>query len=232
MVEAITLPILIGAAVIDSINPCAFGVLICLLAYLGAAARKARILIHGFVYLTAIFLTYLAAGLILLPLIQTLTRTFTVYAYYTIAALIFTAGLVEIKDYFWYGRWFSLAIFPSAAQRLKMYVCRVSEKLTTSFFLGIFVAIIELPCTGAVYLAVLTLMSTAGVTLPNITMLVLYNIIFILPLAVIIILFYFGTGAKQFEKWRLKHRALMRLLTGLLLVLLAAWMIWYARGLG
>ena len=229
---AVNLPILIGAAVIDSINPCAFGVLVFLLAYLSSRFKtRTKILTHGFTYLFAVFLTYLIAGLLLLPILQTVTRSFSVYAYYVIAALIGIAGLVEIKDFFWYGKGFSLGIFPSAAERIKIHVRNISDRLSTSFFLGVFVALVELPCTGAVYLAVLTLMAGSGVTLNNLTLLILYNFIFVLPLAVIITLFYKGTTAHSFEKWRLKHRTLMRLLTGLLLVGLALWMVWYAVGL-
>ncbi|PIN76178.1 hypothetical protein COV18_00590 [Candidatus Woesearchaeota archaeon CG10_big_fil_rev_8_21_14_0_10_37_12] len=232
MADPINLPILIGAAVIDSINPCAFGVLIFLLAYLSNAVKqKAKILLHGFVYLFAVFLTYLLAGLILLPIIQTATRSFSVYAYYVIAAIIFIAGLIEIKDFFWYGKGFSLGIFPSAAKRIKNYTKRVTGHISTSFFLGVFVALVELPCTGAVYLAVLTLMASSGVSMSNLSLLVLYNFIFVLPLGVIVALFYKGVTAHKFEQWRLKNRSLMRLLAGLLLIGLALWMIWYAVGL-
>jgi cytochrome c biogenesis protein CcdA len=232
MADGITFPILIGAAVIDSINPCAFGVLIFLLAYLSKTARtKAHMLLHGLVYLAAVFLTYFVAGLVLLPLIQTVTRAFTVYAYYLIAGLIFLAGLVEIKDFFWYGKGFSLGIFPSAAARIKMYVKHVTDKISTAFFLGVFVALVELPCTGAVYLAVLTMMSTAGATFSNITFLLLYNLIFVLPLGVIIALFVAGVKQHEFERWRHKHKGLMRLAAGLLLVGMATWMFAYAAGL-
>ena len=52
------IPILIGAAVIDSINPCAFGVLIFLLAYLVKTSKsKNKLLIHGLVYIFAVALT-------------------------------------------------------------------------------------------------------------------------------------------------------------------------------
>ncbi len=232
MADGISFPILIGAAVIDSINPCAFGVLIFLLAYLSKAVKnKSKILLHGFVYLFAVFLTYLAAGLILLPIIQTVTRSFAVNAYFAIAAVIAIAGLLEIKDFFWYGKGYSLSIFPEAAHRIKMYTQKVTGKITTTFLLGIFVAIVELPCTGAVYLAVLTLMSMSGLAVSNITMLLLYNVIFVFPLAVIVMLFYYGMDFKALEKWRQENKGLMRLLTGILLIGMAAWMVYYAMGL-
>jgi len=84
---------------------------------------------------------------------------------------------------------------------------------------------VELPCTGAVYLAVLTLMANSGLNLSNITMLVVYNLLFIAPLIVILILFYRGTESAAIETWVKKFKPYMRLLTGLLLLSMAAWMV-------
>lgn len=222
----LNLPILIGAAVIDSINPCAFGVLIFLLAYLSSRVKtRAHMFSHGMVYILAVFLTYFAAGILLLPVIQKL-GAFSVWSYLILGTVILLAGLLEIKDYFWYGKGWSLHIAPSEAERIKMYVQRVANNYSTSFWLGVFVALVELPCTGAVYLAVLSLMSMAGVDATQILWLVLYNIIFVLPLIAILWAVCAGTSTTRFEAWRQRHKGLIRLLTGLTLVVLAAWMFW------
>jgi cytochrome c biogenesis protein CcdA len=226
-VSSINWPVIIGAGIIDSINPCAFGVLIFLLAYLNKVFPKhpGKMVMHGVVYTLGVFVTYLAAGLILLPIIQSVSRAWSVLVYEIIGVLIILAGLIEIKDFFWYGKGFSLAIFPSEAERIKIQVQRVGKKLVTAFTLGIFVALVELPCTGAVYLAVLALMSLSGFTTDNLLFLVAYNIIFVLPLLIIIALMYYGTTAEDFHAWKEKHKGLMRLLAGLLLIALGAWMI-------
>jgi len=221
----INLPIIIGASLIDGINPCAFGVLIFLLAYLAKTTKKkSKMLVNGFVYIFAVFLTYLFAGLLLLPIIQSL-GSFSVYSYVVLAVIVVIAGLLEIKDYFWYGKGFSLSIFPSEAERIKKYVSSVSGNPLTAFALGVFVALVELPCTGAVYLAVLALMSFTGVTVSNILFLVIYNVIFVIPLVVILLLVYRQSSTVKFERWRQKHKALMRLATGLVLLALGLWMI-------
>lgn len=219
------IPILIGAAIIDSINPCAFGVLIFLLAYLvKTSAKKAKLLLHGLSYIFAVFLTYLLAGLLLMPIIGNLGRA-SVITYGAIGIVIIIFGLWEIKDFFWYGKGPSLALLPGASKRIKMYVGKISGSLYSAFFLGVFVALVELPCTGAVYLAILSLMSLGGVSALSITWLVIYNIIFVAPLVVILIALYRGVKAEALEEWRKKHRALMRLLIGLLLLGLGAWML-------
>jgi len=220
----INLPIVIGAALIDGINPCAFGVLIFLLAYLAKTGSRTKMLVNGLIYIFFVFLTYLICGLILLPIIRKLSE-FSVISYYVLAAVVALAGLIEIKDYFWYGKGFSLSIFPSEAQRIKKYVTSVTDSPVTAAFLGIFVALVELPCTGAVYLAVLALMSMAGISAGNIMLLVIYNLIFVLPLLVILVLVYKGMHWKNFDKWRDQHKGLMRLAAGALLLVLAFWMV-------
>ncbi len=221
----INLPIIIGASLVDSINPCAFGVLIFLLAFLAKSTKRRHMLVNGLVYIFAVFLTYFAAGLLLLPIIQKL-GSFSVISYIVLAVIILLSGLLEIKDFFFYGRWFSLGIFPSEAERIKKYVKKVSDRPSTAFFLGIFVAIVELPCTGAVYLAVLALMSLSGLTASNTLFLVVYNIIFVLPLIVILLLVYREMSTDKFEAWRQKHKKTMRLLTGLMLIALGIWMLY------
>ena len=219
------IPILIGAAVIDSINPCAFGVLIFLLAYLVKTSKsKNKLLIHGLVYIFAVFLTYLLAGILLLPIISGLGRI-SLSLYAIIGSLVIIAGLLELKDFFWYGKGPSLALLPGASKRIKMYANRISGNIYSAFFLGVFVALVELPCTGAVYLAILSVMSLSGVDAATVGWLVVYNIIFVLPLIVILFAFYKGLSAEKIEEWRKRNRAWMRLAIGLVLLFLGAWMI-------
>ena len=232
MAEQITLGIIVAAALADSINPCVFGVLIFLLAYMTRVFKnKARMLLAGLIYITAVYTTYFLLGMGIFTLAYTagLAKPF-----YNLAAVIaILAGLFEIKDYFWYGRGFSLQIIPGGAKRIRHY-SRVMERLETSHpavsllvaaALGVFVVFVELPCTGAPYLAILGMLST-GQFAEGIPLLLLYNLIFILPLFIIIGLVYAGHTSKKLEKWRKEQRGLMRLLIGLFLLGLGAYMIW------
>ena len=224
------IPILIGAAVIDSINPCAFGVLIFLLAYLLKTSKnKSKILIHGLFYISAVFITYLLAGLILLPIIGSLGNL-SLFFYAGIGIIVIIFGLLEIKDFFWYGKGPSLTLIPGASERIKMYAGHISGNIYSAFLLGVFVALVELPCTGAVYLAILSIMSLSGVNAANLGWLVIYNIIFVLPLIVILFAFYKGLSADRLEQWRKKHRKIMRLSIGGMLIFLGIWMIYTALG--
>ena len=217
--------VLIGAAVIDSINPCAIGVLVFLLAYLTRTAKKAHaILTHGLVYLVAVFITYLLAGLLLLPVIQQM-RNFSVNSYLAIAAIVAFFGVLELKEFFAPGATSIVEIPPRYSKMISKYKDLMLNSHIFTFGMGAFVAMVELPCTGAVYLAILALMSFSGLTVSNLVLLVLYNIIFIGPLIIILYLFYKGVSSNAINSWMKGLKPYMRLLTGLLLLGLAAWMV-------
>jgi cytochrome c biogenesis protein CcdA len=232
MVEQITLGIVIAAALADSINPCVFGVLIFLLAYMTRVFKsKARMLIGGLIYITAVYVTYFLIGIGLFTLAYTAGLSRPFYWFAAIIALL--AGLLEIKDFFWYGRGLSLHMIPGASERIKKYskvMARMETKhpalsLVIVALLGIFVVFVELPCTGAPYLAILGMLA-GGDLASGIPMLLLYNLIFILPLFFIVGLVYAGKTFSSLERWRKKHRGYMRLGMGLLLIALGSYMIW------
>lgn len=232
MVEQLTLGLILVTALADSINPCVFGVMIFLLAYMVKVfKKKIRMLIAGLLYIVAVYITYLLLGIGIFTLAY--TAQFSTSFYWFAAILAILAGIFEMKDYFWYGKGFSLQMIPGAAKRIKKYsdiMVRIERKhpslsLLIAFLLGIFVVFVELPCTGAPYLAILGMLS-AGEYAAGIPLLMLYNLIFILPLIVIVGLVYTGKTSKALEKWRKKHRGLMRLVIGLILVSLGVYMIW------
>ncbi|MDP3918621.1 MAG: hypothetical protein Q8Q35_01810 [Nanoarchaeota archaeon] len=231
MVE-LTLPIVIIAALLDSINPCVFGVLIFLIAFMTKVFKSAhRMLVGGLIYTLVVYITYLLLGIGFLKFTSSLGLSIIIYWIAALIAII--AGLLEIKDYFAYGKGFSLQIIPGAAKRIKFITTKMAKvdkkhpylTYLMAVGLGIFVVFVELPCTGAPYLAILALLGQGSIT-EALLLLFLYNFIFILPLFVIIGIAYFGTSSKVLEKWRQKHKGLMRLVVGLFLVALGLYMIY------
>ena len=232
MVEQVTLGIIIAAALADSINPCVFGVLIFLLAYMVRVFKnKRRMLLAASIYITAVYTTYFLLGMGIFTLAYTAGLAKPFYKFAAIIAI--AAGIFEVKDFFWYGRGFSLQMIPGGAERIKKYSAVLenmeskhpSLSLLVALLLGVFVVFVELPCTGAPYLAILGMLS-AGQYAAGIPPLLLYNLIFILPLFIIVGLVYFGQTSKKLEKWRKQNRGLMRLVIGMFLIGLGAYMIW------
>ena len=151
----------------------------------------------------------------------------TEYLSIFVGVALISAGLIEIKDYFWYGKWFSLTIPPIFAKKLHDY----SSNATAGgvIFLGAFVSAVELPCTGAPYLAIITILSQYF-DFTAFLLLVLYNIIFVSPLIVILFMVAFGKKVHEIKKWKHKNRPFMRLFAGLLMVFLGWLLILIANG--
>ena len=61
-------------------------------------------------------------------------------------------------------------------------------------------------------------------------MLVLYNIIFVLPLIVILLMVNFGVKIQKIKRWKQSNRTYMRLATGVTLILLGWLLILIATG--
>lgn len=213
-----TLGLVLGSAAIDSINPCAIGVLILMISViLGGHKSVGRMLFLGGLYILSIFMTYLLAGVGLLFFLGSIPLFVTEYISIIVGSMIVVFGLVEIKDYFWYGRGFSLGI----PARFTKKIHDLSKNITVLGVIvtGVFVAGVELPCTGAPYLAIITILST-NFNLAALLMLVLYNIVFVLPLVVILVLVAGGTKLPAIKMWKQETRGFMRLAIGLLLVAL------------
>lgn len=228
----LSLGIIITAALLDSINPCVFGVLIFLIAYLMSVYKNStRMLIAGSVYIIVVYVSYFLIGLGIIQAASSLELT-TIF-YWIAAVVAILAGFLEVKDFFWYGKGFSLQMIPGADARIKQYTKNIKKMekkhplaaLAVTAFLGFFVVLVELPCTGAPYLAILALVAK-GETADAIPMLLLYNLVFILPLFFIVGLAYFGKSSKSLEKWRKKHRGFMRLSVGLFLIALGLYMVY------
>lgn len=223
-----TLGLVVGSAAIDSINPCAIGVLILMVSVvLSGGGSVGRMLLLGGLYIFAIFLTYLLAGLGLMYFLAVIPLWVTEYLSISVGLLIILAGLVEVKDFFWYQKGFSLGIPPYFADKIHNLAKNVT--IPGVILLGAFVAAVELPCTGAPYLAIITILSL-NFNFTAMLLLILYNIIFVAPLLFILLLVAGGVQLKSVEKWKQDSKGYMRLFIGLLLISLGWILILIANG--
>lgn len=223
-----TLGLVLGSAAIDSINPCAIGVLILMISVV-LAGRKGvgRLLLLGSLYIFSIFLVYLAAGLGLVYFFSTIPLAATEYLSILVGTIIIFAGLVEIKDFFWYGRGISLGIPPTLAKKIHAFAANTT--VPGVMLLGAFVAGVELPCTGAPYLAIITILSRYF-DFSAFLLLVIYNIVFVSPLVVILLSVAAGAKLHEIKRWKQEARGFMRLFIGMLLVSLGWLLILIANG--
>ncbi len=135
-----------------------------------------------------------------------------------IATFALIAALILIKDFFAYGKWFSLEI----PERTKPAVENLVKRGTipSAILLALFSSLVELPCTAGIPLVYTALLAERAGN--RLIYLLWYNFFFILPLLIIMAGFTFGlTQIEKVERWRLKFRKYMRLTAGLILLFLA-----------
>lgn len=225
VIELPALSVVIPTALVDSINPCAIGVLILMISTLLKFHHdRKRMLEIGVTYIIAVYVTYFLAGIGLLFFIQKLNIAEPLGV--AVGALVIILGLIELKDFWWYGRGVSLRIPYKRSQQIKRYIDKLS--FHGAIILGIFVAAVELPCTGGPYLAITTLLAKIGLNPTVVAYLLFYNFIFVLPLIVILALVYFGLSARKVKEWKEKEKKWMRFWTGIIMVALGILLILFA----
>jgi cytochrome c biogenesis protein CcdA len=215
----ITLPTVVIAGVVDGINPCAFTVLLLFVTALTSTlqsgeanvkAMRTRLLGMGGIYIAAVFLTYLALGVGLLTSLDFFTRQHVPARFGALLAILF--GLWMLKDYFLPGVGWRL----QAPGRIGSVARQMGKKATLPALIvgGFLIGLCTVPCSGAVYLGVLSLLALQPTALLGYAYLVLYNIVFILPLIVILVAASARPTLNRVAHWNLHHKESVRLVLG------------------
>ena len=215
----ITLPAVLVAGVVDGINPCAFTVLLLFITALLTTVRagelnthevRARMLGLGGIYIAAVFLTYLALGVGLLKSLDFFTRQHVPARFGALLAVLF--GLWMIRDFF-LPDW---GVRLQAPGRIGQLARQSARKATIPALVtgGFLIGLCTVPCSGAVYLGVLSLLALQPTALMGYSYLVLYNVVFILPLVAILIAASARPTLNRLAHWNLHHKEWVRLALG------------------
>ena len=228
MSQDLTLTLVLGAAAIDAINPCAIGVILFLSsALLRVSSSRSLLLRLGLVYIGTVYVVYILSGLGLIWFQHFLINAgFSEVVGTAVGVLVIILGMIEIKDFFWYGKGISLEIAPRHKERIARMSARIS--LLGVFGIGAFVALVELPCTGGPYLAITAILAKSFDRRAFLYLL-LYNFVFILPLLFILFMIYFGASTLKMKQWRQSRRKWMNLASGSLMLVLGTLLVAYYR---
>ena len=217
-------PILFGIALwfADGINPCMFWVLIFLLTYLVSVGSRKKVLYSGLIFAVTTFVLYSAIMYGMHKLIFS-TQVFLPYIAtikYIIWGLAIILWLIEIKDFFWYGKWVSLAI-PKWAKPTLEYITKKWTYMS-AFVLAVLSTFVELPCTIWIPLAYVW---AVGTKINIFAALGIYNFFFILPLIIIILGIYYWISAFKTKDGdlainKVSNKKIMRLVAGIILITL------------
>jgi cytochrome c biogenesis protein CcdA/thiol-disulfide isomerase/thioredoxin len=227
---------IVFAGLVDGLNPCAFATLVFFVSYLTISGRKGKdVLSVGVAFTLGVFLAYMLVGVgfyraldMLGDLLTTLGRW--LYALTAIFCLVLAA--VSFSDYLKARRGEIGEMTLNLPHRLRMQInafIRKSRKssafVAAAFVTGIVVSFLELACTGQVYLpTIIFVMSVPELKAQALVFLFLYNLLFVLPLVVVFILAYYGTGAKQFSSFLQQRASTVKLGMAFLFLALGSWL--------
>jgi thiol-disulfide isomerase/thioredoxin len=219
--QAFSLPVLtLVLAGMDAFNPCAFFVLLFLLSLLVHAKSRTRMAIVGgtFVLFSGIvYFVFMAAWLNVFLLAGEL-RVITVIA----GLVALTVAALNIKDYFWFKAGPSLSI-PDAAKpglfkRMREVVTtgNMGPMLVSTVLLALVANSYELLCTAG-----FPMVYTRALTLANLeswqhyAWLAAYNVIYVIPLLVIVTVFTKTMGARKLSE---TEGRLLKLISGFMML--------------
>jgi len=235
----------IGAGLVDGINPCAFTVIVFFVSFLGFMGYKQReTALIGSVYIIAVFLTYFALGLGFFKALYSLKGFYMVskIIYLVIGGVSLFLGAVATNDYFLYkktGNTDEMALQLPKVIKNKIHgivgaYYRKDKKEAPKAMLGLFasalvvgfmVSLLEAVCTGQLYLpTIVFVLQDKTLRLQALFYLIIYNLMFILPLVLILLLSLAGTTSKQFEAYARKHFALIKILMAVVFFVLGAFL--------
>jgi len=216
--QSITLGAVVSAAAVDAINPCAFAVLIILLTTILATNNRKKALLAGLAFTLSIYISYFLMGIGLYSAIQAAKLTHWFYG--AVAVLAIIVGLFNLKDFFAYGKWFVMEVPMSWRPKLKCVLGGVTS-VPGAFLIGFVVSLFLLPCTSGPYIVILGLLAKAATKNYALILLLIYNLIFILPMLLITGFIYFGlTTTHKAEKWRKKKLKYLHLIAGIIILCL------------
>jgi cytochrome c biogenesis protein CcdA len=219
------LPFVLLAGFLDSLNPCAIAVLLIFLALMFTLRKSRRVIfILGISYIIAVYLTYLAIGVGLLKVVVLFG---TPHLIAKIAAwIVIVLGIWGLKEYFLPDKFNFLTIPISLRQIIGKWAMKAT--LPASLVAGILVGIFEFPCSGAIYVATITLLNTRATFFKGLSYLLLYNFMFILPLLIIFALVINRFVAEKLINLDEKYASLMRLFTASIMIIVGAIiLIWF-----
>ena len=224
-----------GAGLLDGINPCAFATIVFFISYMSLVGRgRKEMLVAGGAFAAAVFVTYLLLGMGLLKFLSFLNEFSVVAKCVYLLAAIGTFALAFLSLYDAYKakqgkvKEITLQLPKSLKQRIHKVIreqTRTSGVIIGALVIGVAISALELVCTGQVYLPTITfVMGVEGMRGHALAYLILYNLMFIVPLLVVFGFVYWGTTSMQLGGVLQRHLMPVKVGTGVLLLGLGTWL--------
>jgi cytochrome c-type biogenesis protein len=218
-----TLSAVLAAGLVAGFNPCLLGILVFLSAsVLSSSGRRRELVLMVVFFSLGIFTMYFLFGLGM----QRLLQTEAVFATFRNVVVVFLVvmGMAHILDAVKL-RSGGESLFRTD-WALKYFRAGVDKGRLSSYFLvGALFSLVKAPCVGAVYLAILDMISARSYV-EGAVYLLFYNLGIILPIVILGGFMALGMSPEQVDAWRKDYRAGIRLFTGIMLLALAPLIYW------
>jgi len=211
------LPLVLVSAVVNSIHPCAFSILLVTIAFLFSVGQlRANILKIGGMYVFGIFLAYILIGVGVLQAFHLFDVPY--FMAKVGAAVLIALGGINLINVFFPRFPIKLGV-PQIAHR-KMGELMEKSSLIVAFFLGSLVGICAFPCSGGPYVMILGLLYDKVTYWQGLGYLILYNFIFVLPLIVLLFIASDKSLLDKVQEWQTREKGNMRFWSGIAMVIL------------
>lgn len=222
-----------AAGIVDGINPCAIATMIFLISFLATGKRrKSEILAIGLAFTLSVFLTYLLLGLGAFKALTLLKQYYFVSEIVRWSAVI-AAGIISLLSFYDAISYkitgkteaIKLQLPKSLKKRIHTVISgnlKSGSLITGAFITGFLVTLLEAVCTGQVYLPTIVLMTKEQeFKLLGWIYLVYYNLLFVLPLLIVMVLAYYGLKWDKLAKHTQNNLSLIKVLLGIVMGALA-----------
>ncbi len=211
------LPLVLVSAVVNSIHPCAFSILLVTIAFLFSIGQlRANILKIGGMYVFGIFLAYILIGVGVLQAFHLFDVPY--FMAKVGAAVLIALGSINLINVFFPNFPIKLGV-PQIAHR-KMGELMEKSSLAAAFLLGSLVGICAFPCSGGPYVMVLGLLHDKVTYWQGLGYLILYNFIFVLPLIVLLFIASDKNLLDRVQEWQNREKGNMKFWSGIVMVIL------------
>ena len=211
--------IMMPAALSDSINPCAFAVMLLLLtAILSKTKNKKTALLSGLAFSLAVFVTYFLLWVWVLKLLWNMKSLVILKRIVWIVWIL--VWLANLKDFFRYWKGFVMEVPKS----WRPAMAKIIKKVTSpwwAFLIWVVISLFLLPCSSGPYLTILWFLSAESQTLTTrwYIYLTVYNLIFVLPMLIIaLIVWLWYSTAEKIWAFKNKNTRLIHLIVWLLMI--------------
>lgn len=208
------------AGVVAGINPC----LLAVMAFVSAMAlstrgRRRDIIFNLAAFGAGLLSIYLLMGIGFLRLIEHMPSITAILKAGIVLLLMALAGFAFYEAYQLKKNSGRPSLFKSFIGRYKPLYNKFS--LAANFGLGGTFGLIKMPCVGGIYIAILGVIIESSEARSGLLYLAAYNLGMVLPVLVLGALLALGLSPGKVDEFRKRHRFILKISTGLILITMA-----------